>query len=383
MQLEKIKIEGKEIALLGTAHVSKKSKEEVGEAIEKFKPDVVAVELDDKRYEILTSGEQWKDTRVSDIIKDGKAGMFLAGLVLSNYQRKIGEALGIRPGEEMLEGVRVAREKKIDFALIDRDLQVTFKRVMARMGLMERANVLMSLLLGFFEDEEITEDIIEELKEKDVFEQAISEISKVAPSVKKVLIDERDEYMAGALRDIKGEKILAIVGAGHLEGIKKNLKGSVQMSIKWLGEVPKRRSIVSYVGYLIPVIFAALIGYGFFTKGAGITLQMLAYWFLINGTLSAIGTAAAFGHPASILSAFLAAPLTSLNPAIAAGWVAGYVEAKVKCPKVRDFEGLRDIKGVKGYWKNQVTRILLVVVFANIGSVIGTFVALPYLVSLL
>jgi len=383
MRFEKIRVDGKDIALLGTAHVSKKSKEEVEKAIKEFKPDVVAVELDERRYEILTGENQWKETQISEIIREGRSGMFLAGLVLSNYQRRIGEKLGIKPGEEMLEAIKQAEKRKIKTVLIDRDLQVTFRRALERMGIIERMKVLSGVLLGFFDEEELTEEFVENLKEEDMLEQAIKEVAKVVPSVKEVLIDERDEYMAEELREIEGKRILAVVGAGHVKGMKKFLEKNIHMDVKWLEEVRERGFKLKYIGYVIPLLFLVLIGYGFYTKGAGITLRMLAYWFLINGTLSAIGAAAALGHPYSVLAAFLAAPLTSLNPMIAAGWVAGYVEAKVKCPKVKDFEGLSMLEGVKGYWRNQVTRVLLVVVFANIGSVIGTFVALPYLASLL
>lgn len=383
MVVEKVKLGKKEVVLIGTAHISKNSVDLVRKTIEKEKPDVVAVELCAQRYETLKNKDKWKETKISEVIKQGKAYLFLANLILANFQKKLGEMLGIEPGSEMLVAIDSAIKVGSKVAFVDRNIQVTLRRALSLMTFKEKIKILVSLLMDTF-GAEIDEELIEKLKEKDVLSEVMKELSTVVPSVKRVLIDERDLYIANKLQEIEGKKIVAVVGIGHLAGIKKNLsvkKSKVDM--KALESVPTKRFKVKYLGYIVPIIFAILLGYGFYAKGAGATIEMLWMWFLINGLLAAVGTALAFGHPLSVLTAFVAAPFTSLNPALAAGWFAGYVEAKVRNPKVKDFENLNKLSGIKEYWKNQITRILLVVVFANIGSSIGTFVALPYLLSLL
>jgi pheromone shutdown-related protein TraB len=380
-QVEKVRIGGKSVFLVGTAHVSPESVKLVRETIEKEKPDSVAVELCEQRYKVLKEGSKWAETKMADVLKEGKAHLFLANLILSNFQRKIGEELGVKPGAEMLEAVKVAEKKKIPVELVDRDIQITFKRALAKMGWWEKSRVSFSLFVDMFGGS-VDEEVIEQLKGKDVMTEVIEELAKEAPSVKAVLIDERDIYIANKILKAPGKKVVAVVGAGHVAGLKKRLKQKTR-NLKSLERAPKKKNGVRHLKWAVPVLFAVLVGYGLLTKGAGVTASMLLWWFLINGSLSAIGTALAFGHPASVLAAFLAAPLTSLNPLVAAGWVAGWVQARVKNPRVRDFEGLNKLNGFRDYWKNDVTRVLLVVIFANLGSTIGTVVALPYLLSLL
>lgn len=380
MKLEAINLGKREYLLLGTAHVSKKSVEDVRSAIKKEKPDVVAVELCEKRYDTLKNKDRWKNTEVSKIIKDGKAYLFLANLMLSNFQRRIGDKLGVEPGAEMLAAVDSAKKVGARVEFVDRDIQITLKRAMREMGFLEKVKLLGSLMFETFAAD-VDEDLVEQLKDADIVDEALETLGKASPSVKRVLVDERDTYIAGKVSEIKEEKTVIVVGAGHLKGIKKKIGQSVDF--KGLENVPKKISKLRVVSFLVPALFALLIGYGIFAKGLLTGAEMFVWWFLLNGIFSAIGVAVAFGHPLSILSAFLAAPFTSLNPAVAAGWVAGYVEAKVRKPKVKDFEALNRMEGMKAWWKNRVTRVLLVVVFANLGSTIGTVIALPYLLSLL
>jgi pheromone shutdown-related protein TraB len=213
----------------------------------------------------------------------------------------------------------------------------------------------------------------------------MEEFGEIAPSASTVLIHERDEYIAKKILDeSKKGKVVAVVGAGHIKGIKKHLETKkFDVDLKKLEYVPKKRfSILKTVGYAVPVVFVALIVYLFLTGGWGRAADALLMWFLINGSLSALGTLIARGHPLSILTAFVAAPLTSLNPAIAAGWVAGYVEFKLRKPVVKDFQTLSKMDSTKDFFNNKVIRLLMVVALANLGSMIGTFVALPYLISL-
>ena len=383
MAVEIVEIGGKRITIVGTAHVSKKSITEVKEVIAKEKPDSVAIELCRGRYEQLISGDGWQDMKINEILKSGKSHMLLLHLILMNFQRRIGDELGVKPGEEMLEAAKSAEKIGSNVVFADRPVEITMQRMLSMMGTREKIRVLFHLLAGMFETQ-VDEELIEKMKEKDVITEAIETLSGIAPSAKKALIDERDSYMAARILEAKGDNIVAVVGAGHVEGIKNLLERGVLVKVSSGPKTQEKRiSRLRIVMYAIPVLFLGMIGYGLYTGGAELTLRLLLWWFLINGTLSAIGTAAAFGHPITIITAFLAAPFTSLNPMIAAGWVAGYVEALVRVPRVRDLDGLGKLNNWKGFWKNRVTRILLVVVLASLGSSIGTFVALPYLLTLL
>jgi pheromone shutdown-related protein TraB len=224
------------------------------------------------------------------------------------------------------------------------------------------------------------------MMDQDVISTMMEEFGEIAPSVSEVLIHERDKYIAKKiLNESKKGKVVAIVGAGHLKGIKEYIKkDDLKVDIKELDFVPKKRfSILKSIGYIIPIIFGILIIYAFYFKGLDLALEMFFYWFIINGVFSALGTIIARGHPLSIITAFFAAPITSLNPAIAAGWVAGYVEAKLRTPLIKDFKSLSKIDSLKDFWNNRVIRLLMVVALANLGSMIGTIIAFPYITSLL
>ncbi len=380
MAVEKLEHNGKEVFLVGTAHVSKKSRDEVTDIIKTEKPDVVAIELCENRYHALKNKEAWQDTQIKDVIKQGQTYLFLSSLILSNIQRKIGKELGIDPGAEMLAAIETAEKSGAKLVFLDRDVQVTLKRAFNAMPLMEKLKVVKSL---FFDTltADVDEAFVENLKKEDVLADAMEELARTAPSVKRILVDERDVFMAGMLQRAEGKKIVAVVGAGHVEGIKRYIDKPITFSK--LQTVPRKRKKLKIGGLVIPALLLGLLIYGFVTKGIGTTLNMLMWWFLINGTLSAVGAAAAFGHPLSMLTAFVAAPFTSVNPLLAAGWFAGYVEAKIRNPKVKDFKSLNKLDSFKAYWKNRVTRVLLVVAFANLGSIVGTFIALPVVVSLL
>jgi len=384
-QVTKLSIDEKEIFLVGTAHISRESINLVRETIERENPDVVAVELCRERYEAISREQKWDETEIHEVVKRGKTFLFLMHLFLANLQRKLGDEVGVKPGSEMIEAINIAKERGIRIALVDRDINISLRRAFSRMSIREKFRILMSVFSGVFGDE-INEELIEKLKDKDIMTEMIEELSNEAPSIKSVLIDERDRYIAERIASLDAKKIVAVVGAGHINGIKNFLKDRSQKSAEefyQIEEIPYRESRLRYLSYLIPVIFLIILGYGFYSHGAELTLDMLWKWFLINGSLSALGVILAFGHPLSVITAFLVAPFTSLNPTIAAGWFSGLVEAYIRRPRVKDFEGLLKLNSFRDYWRNGVTRILLVIVFANIGSSIGTFIALPYLVSLL
>ena len=377
-----------DIILIGTAHISKDSVREVKEAIKKYKPDVVAVELCKRRYEGIIKKDKWENTPVTSLLKSNNAYFMLAQTFLSSIQRKLGKEHGIEPGSEMIAAMDEAKKNNIDIALVDRDISVTLKRAWKKMGVREKLRLIWEFfkaILGY--DEEDLEEInLKEIMDQDVISTMMEEFGEIAPSVATVLIHERDEYIAKKILDeSKKGRVIAVVGAGHLQGIKKHLeKKELNVDLIDLEYVPRKRfSVLKTIGYAVPIAFAALIVYAFYFKGLDLALEVFIYWFLINGTFSAIGTAIARGHPFSIATAFVAAPITSLNPAIAAGWVAGYVEAKLRTPVIRDFKGLSQIDSLRDFWNNRVIRLLMVVALANVGSMIGTLVAFPYITSLL
>ncbi|MDG6219068.1 MAG: TraB/GumN family protein [Candidatus Thermoplasmatota archaeon] len=384
--LEKI---GEDLILVGTAHISKKSVDEVTTAIETYHPDVVAVELCKRRYDTLTKKDQWENTPITSLIRSNNAYYLLAQTFLSSIQRKLGKEHGVQPGSEMIEALHQAKQYKLAVELVDRDIAVTLKRAWKTMGFVEKFRVFFEFLKAMvgFEEDELEHIDIDELLDQDLISTMMDEFGKIAPSVTQVLIHERDAYIAERINQIRKQKksVVAVVGAGHLNGIKKHLTDpEFSADITELEHVPKKRfSILKLIGYLIPVLFVVLIGYGFLTGGAEQSIRMFMYWFLINGVFSALGTLIARGHPLSILTAFVAAPITSLNPAIAAGWVAGYVEAKLRTPKIKDFQQLSHLESLSDFWKNRVIRLLLVVSLANVGSMIGTLVAFPYLTTFL
>jgi pheromone shutdown-related protein TraB len=375
------------IILVGTAHISKDSVKEVKEVIEKYKPDVVAVELCKRRYEAITKKDQWENTPITSLLKSNNAYLMLAQTFLSSIQRRLGKEYGVEPGSEMIAAMDEAKKHNLRVALVDRDISITLKRAWRRMGIREKFRLtweFMKAILGYDEGE-LEELDLKELMDQDVITAMMKEFGEIAPSVATVLIHERDEYIAKKILDeSKNGKVVAVVGAGHVNGIKKYLeKKKLDVDLKELEYVPKKRfSLLKTVGYAVPVIFVVLIVYLFMIGGWERAADALLWWFVINGSLSALGALIARAHPLSIATAFVAAPITSLNPAIAAGWVAGYVEFKLRKPVVKDFQTLSKIESTKDFFNNRVIRLLMVVALANLGSMIGTFVALPYILSL-
>ncbi len=371
----------KEIIILGTAHVSKESADLVARVIEEENPDTVAIELCEARYQALTQKNKWQNTDLIKVIKEKKAFLLLSNLMLSSFQKKIGQKLGIKPGEEMLQAIETAKSVEAQIHLADRNIRITLSRTWRLMGLWTKIKLLAQLVAsmgGGIDD--ITEEDIEEMKKKDVLETLLSEIGKGFPEVRRILIDERDQYLAEKIRTAPGKKIVAVVGAGHVPGIQKCWDKEIDMEA--LDQMPPKGRLSGIFKWGIPALIIGLIVAGFFFAGSSGGVHMIKWWILANAVLAGLGAAIALAHPLTVLSAIAAAPLTSLNPMIAAGWVSGLVETLLGKPKVKDFESLpEDIVSAKGFWTNKITKILLVVVFTNIGSSVGTFVAIPLMIK--
>jgi pheromone shutdown-related protein TraB len=377
--IHQLTFEDKEINLVGTAHVSRESVDLVNQVIEDKKPDTVCVELCKSRYESLTQKKTWQEANVFKVIKDKKAFLLLSNLILAYFQKKIGHKLGTKPGEEMMRAIQAADGVGANIHLADRDIRTTLARTWRLMGLWTKIKLLAQLVTSAGALESITEEQIEEMKKKDMLESLLSEIGEELPEVKHILIDERDQYLAHKIRTAPGKKIVAVVGAGHVPGIQHYW--NLPIDIGPLEQIPPRSKLINIFKWVVPLMILTLFILGFFYAGTSTTTHMLKWWILANSILAGLGATLALAHPLTIFSAVVSAPLTSLNPMIAAGWVSGLVEASVGRPKVRDFERLpEDISSLKGFWKNKITRILLVVVFTNIGSSLGTFVAIPLMV---
>ena len=370
--VHEIILDGKKILLIGTAHISQSSVDEVNTVINQVKPDTVCIELCSSRYQAMLAKDQWKNMDIFKVIREGKSFLLFANLIMTAFQKRLGSKLGVKPGSEMFEAANVAEKLKSELVLADRDVKITLQRTWRGMRFWGKMKVLGQLLASLFIREEISKEEIEKLKESDALSEAMKMLAEQSPEMKRILIDERDQYMAEKIRQSMGKLVVAVVGAGHVKGLTAELEN--KHNLAELESVPPTGKAVAWLKWGIPAMIIALIVYGFFTVDTDVSIEMIQRWFLINGTLSALGTAAAFGHPITIAVAFIAAPFTSLNPTIAAGWVAGLVEALLRKPQVRDFENLTDdITHLKGFWKNNITRILLVVIFANLGSAIGTF----------
>ncbi|MGD8915498.1 MAG: TraB/GumN family protein [Syntrophobacterales bacterium] len=377
--LHHLTFEDKDIQLVGTAHVSRESVNLVNEVIAENRPDTVCVELCESRYESLTQKKAWQEANIFRVIREKKAFLLLSNLILVYFQKKIGHKLGARPGEEMIRAIESAEGVGASIHLADRDIRTTLARTWRLMGLWTKIKLLAQIITSAGGLESITEEQIEEMKKKDVLETLLTEIGEELPEVKNILIDERDQYLTHKIRTAPGKRIVAVVGAGHVPGIKHYW--NLPLDIEPLKQIPPKSKLISIFKWIIPLLILALFVFGFFTAGTSTTTHMLKWWILANSILAGLGATLAWAHPLTIFSAVVSAPLTSLNPMIAAGWVSGLVETFVGKPKVRDFESLpEDISSLKGFWKNKITRILLVVVFTNIGSSLGTFVAIPLMV---
>jgi len=372
--------EGKEVTLIGTAHVSKESADLVDQVINEQKPDTVCIELCESRYQSITQKKKWQDTELIKVIREKKAFVLLSNLMLAYFQKKIGQRLGINPGEEIIRAIKTAEAVGARIYLADRDIRTTLSRTWRIMSFWEKLKLLVQLVTSVGEFDSIKKDDVEKMKKEDVLEMVLSEIGKSFPKIKRILIDERDQYLAYRIRNAPGRNVVAVVGAGHVPGIRRYWEETID--IDTLNQIPPKGIFVGKLKWIIPLAIAAFIIIGFFIAGTSAGAHMIKWWILANGTLSGLGAAIALGHPLTILTAIVASPLTSLNPMMAAGWFSGLVEAFLGKPKVRDFENLsEDISSIKGFWKNKITRVLLVVVFTNIGSSLGTFVAIPLMVK--
>jgi len=380
-----LKIDDKEIILIGTAHISQDSVETVIRTIDEITPDTVCVELDTQRYRSLINQKGWESLNLKELIKKKQVPFLLSNLALSSYQKRMGLHTGVKPGAELAAAAQTAEERGMEVELIDRNIRTTLLRVWRKTGLWNKMKVMASLFGSLFEKQELNEEELAKLRESDTLSSMLDEMGKLLPSVKQILVDERDTYMAYHIRNAPGEKILAVVGAAHLPGITRLLQGDEidPEIISEISIIPPKTTFSKLIPWLIPGIVIALFIGGFFFGNRDQLADAAVAWILANGLFSAFGALLALAHPVTIISAFIAAPITSLNPTIGAGFVTGLVQSFVAPPTVHDMEHVgEDLMTLKGWWQNRLARVLLVFLFSSIGSSIGTFVALGWLKDL-
>lgn len=384
----RLRLGEREILLVGTAHVSRESVEEVRSLILAEKPDHVCVELDASRHRSLTEGERWRSLDLVQVLRQGKGFLLAAQMALAAFQRRLGFDLGVKPGEEMIAAMSAADSAGIPYSLCDRDIQVTLKRAWGGTGFWGKNKMIATLLASVFSREKLDPAQIERLKEKSALQGMLEELAEFLPSVKTVLIDERDEYLASRVHAAPGSRVLAVVGAGHVAGMAERLRaihsGAASADVSRLDEVPRPAAGGRLAAWIVPALLVAAIVAGFFVRGPQVTLANVARWAIINGSLAAIGSIAAFAHPLTILVSFVAAPVASLNPFIGVGIIAGVVEAGLRRPHVSDFERLNDdIGSLAGIWRNRVTHVLVVFFLSSLGGMIGNLAGgIPIFASL-
>jgi pheromone shutdown-related protein TraB len=379
--VEHVTIGSVDYALLGTAHVSRTSAEAVQRLLESGHYDAVAIELCPSRYQAITDRDTWRNLNLFTILREGKAGMMMASLALSAYQRRIADQFGIEPGAEMKAAIEGAKRANLPIQLVDREIGITLRRASRRLSWWKRWVMINGLFLSLFSREEIAEEDIERLKEGDLLTETFSEFSESSPELYESLIAERDRFMAARLREENaqhpGRKVLAVLGAGHLAGTARALHGddTPARTVRELNAMPPASRFLKAIPWIILV--AVLTGFYIgFSRSPELGWSLVATWVIINGTLSALGALIARAHPLTILTALVAAPLTSLNPTIGAGMVTGAVEAWIKKPRVGDFETLRDdVVKVSGWFKNRVSHVFVVFFLSNLGSAAGTWIA--------
>lgn len=366
------------LRVLGTAHISTASVEAVREQIKEYQPEVVAVELCSSRHQALTSDRRLDKEGLLKVVKEGKAPLVLLQSLLAAEQRKMGLDEGQQPGAELLVAVQEAEAAELEVALIDRDIQTTLRRAWKKMKFREKFRILWSLL-GDDEDEEGPE-VAELLENQDLLSSLMEELRTFSPGAGTVLIDERDAFLAGKLSLLQSsdKKILAVVGAGHLKGIERHLKNNTapkDAELEQLDLLPVRGRFSKSIPWLIPLFVMGLMAY-FIANGEGVNLvEMFTVWTAANAVFAALGCTLARGHPLAILTAAAASPITSLNPTLAAGWFAGYVQLKMREPTAEDLQQFLKLESLGSFWTNKAGRVLLVTSLSNLGSMAGAWFA--------
>ena len=373
--VHRVHVEDREFILIGTAHVSQESADLVRQVIEGEQPDCVCVELDEQRFKALSEQRRLDDLDLKEVIRRKQLSPLIVNIVLSSYQKRLGGQLGVIPGAEMLEAINIAQGMNIPIALCDRDVRVTLGRAWRATPWWKKFLLLSTLFASIFDRTPISEEMLRDIRQKDVLSEMLREFGELLPTLRTVLIDERDLYLALHIRSAIGKRVVAVLGAAHIPGVRAHLEANRPIDPEPLNAMPPASPLWRVVGWGIPaLIVAALIAIGW-QKGAGVAGDNIIFWILANGIPSAIGAAAALAHPLTVLTAFVAAPLTSLTPVIGAGYVTAFTQAYLCPPSVRELHSVADdVRTVRQWWRNRLLRIFLAFILPSIGSMIGTWI---------
>lgn len=365
----------RQIILVGTAHISQESVQLVRTVIDQEHPDCVCLELDDKRYLALTQKERWQSLDLREVIRKKQLSTLVISLFMASYQKRLGSKLGVIPGAELLAADQAAKERQIPVSLCDRDIRITLRRAWKSTSLWKKSYLMTSLLASLFDDTEISEEKLTELKRKDVLTEMMDELGGTLPDLKRVLIDERDIFLAEKIKSSPGKRLVAVVGAGHISGIIRELGNDNRQRIPEINLIPPVSTVWKIAGWGIPVlIVAALITIGI-NKGASVAGANFLFWSLAHGIPAALGAMIALAHPYTTIGAFSAAPFTSLSPLIGAGYVTAFIQVMQRPPVVREFEtASSDMATFRGWWRNKLLRVILVFFLTTLGSALGTWI---------
>ena len=373
--VHRIEAGGRQFVVVGTAHISRDSVDLVRKVIETERPDCACLELDAQRYEALSQGQRWEDLDLREVVRKGQLAPLMANLILASYQNRLGLKLGVTPGSELLEAGRTAEELQIPVALCDRDIRVTLRRAWNSLAFYRKAMLISTFVASAFESPELSEEELRRIRPQDVLTELIAELGEAMPALKRVLIDERDAYLAQKIRDSEGERVVAVVGAGHVQGMLAALAVNRNIDLDGINEIPPVSPIWKWVGWSIPVVIVGSIAWIGLSQGPEAAGDNAWFWFLANAIPSGIGGLLALAHPATIAAAFLSAPFTSLTPVIGAGYVAAFVQTWVRPPKVSEFKTVgTDMSRLSAWWQNRLLKIFVVFLATTLGSLIGTWV---------
>ena len=379
-----LKLGNREIFLIGTAHISKESVDLVRQVIAKERPDCVCVELDEKRYEALAKRKTWELLDLREIIRKKQLSTLLINMILASYQKRLGDQMGVKPGTELLEAVQEAEKYGIPVALCDRDVRVTLRRAWQSTSFWRKNYLLASILTSMFEETEITEEKLRELKESDVLSELLSELGQAMPELKQVLIDERDTFLAEKIKEAEGKRLVAVVGAGHVAGIKTALGEDRSGQMEGINIIPPVSPVWKVAGWAIPAIIVLALVAIAVTKGAEVAGDNVLFWILATGLPAAFGAILALAHPFTILGAFVGAPITTLLPVLGVGHLTAFIQVMAQPPLVIEFETvLQDMASVRGWWRNRLLRLFLAFMLPSMGAVAGMWVGGSRIISTL
>jgi len=377
-----LEVEGRRIVLVGTAHVSQESVELVRSVITRERPDAVCVELDPRRLEALSQRTRWEGLDLREIIRKRQLTTLLLNLVLASYQKRLGVKLGVMPGSELLAAVEQAKEAGVEVVLCDRDVRITLRRAWAALSLWRKSLLISSVLASVGEAPELSEEELRRLRRKDVLSELMQELGTALPELKRALIDERDAYLASKIRAAHGQTLVAVVGAGHVSGMVDALRGNEAADLAELERIPQASPLWTSLGWAVTAAMVGVLVYIGLTHGAQAARDNALYWALATGVPSALGGLIALGHPLTILSAFLAAPITTLSPLLGAGYVTALTQVYLVPPRVHEFQSVgEEMSSPLAWWRNRLLRVFLVFILTSLGAMLGTWIGGAKLLS--